>query len=487
MSIVFNRKIEILLTKEDSFSLDGQSKICNWLYNQLVQATREDYQNGSPLKLLEGRNLRDYATSMKKEYPFLRAVHSSPLKNTALRLKDAYDRLFHQQTGYPKFRSWKEKWFSLYFDEPNKGFKLVDSKTIQISLGKNEQGEQMRITGSLKEPFSVKQNEEIKTFRMCKQQGNRFYGIFTIERRTEHEKEVKKVEKNIKKMKREFLNTYSIAKRNPKKENKTKKKSNIAYPVFPKGTKWVSLDPNHKNFFVAVDDQGISYEMSTLFQTKYWDQKIDQIKSKRDRCTRKSIQHTTEYGTAYWQPSRRWSRYNRTLNQAYNTRREQIKVSLYSMSHWLFDQYDVVFIGDYTPTNETATSKKMKRSMLNQEHIGQFRNILKWVAVKRGKQCVVVDEKNTTKECAVCGHKEKKEPAIRSFTCVSCGYTIVRDLNSAINIAKKTSILSGSDWVTEWKLDTITYAVRYDLFAANHAKPIVPIRKDGAKKLNPAV
>ena len=143
----------------------------------------------------------------------------------------------YQQNGYPKFRSWKEKWFSLYFDEPNKGFKLVDSKTIQISFGKNEQGEQMRITGSLKEPFSFKQNEVIKTFRMCKQQGNRFYGIFTIERRTEHEKEVKKVEKNIKKMKREFLNTYSIAKRSPKKKNKTKKKSNIDYPVFSKGTK----------------------------------------------------------------------------------------------------------------------------------------------------------------------------------------------------------------------------------------------------------
>ena len=69
MSIVFNRKTEILLTKEDSLSLDGQSKICNWLYNQLVQAIREDYQNSSPLKLVEGRNLRDYATSMKKSTP----------------------------------------------------------------------------------------------------------------------------------------------------------------------------------------------------------------------------------------------------------------------------------------------------------------------------------------------------------------------------------------------------------------------------------
>ncbi|MFB5284736.1 hypothetical protein, partial [Peribacillus sp. Hz7] len=60
-----------------------------------------------------------------------------------------------------------------------------------------------------------------------------------------------------------------------------------------------------------------------------------------------------------------------------------------------------------------------------------------------------------------------------------------RDVNSAINIAKKTSILSGSDWVAEWILDTTTYAVRYDLFTTSHKKPIVRIRNNGTKKLNP--
>ncbi|MFJ8257926.1 RNA-guided endonuclease InsQ/TnpB family protein [Peribacillus asahii] len=490
MSLVFNRKIEMFFKKEDEHSLDGQSKICNWLYNQLVQAARDDYEKGSPLELLRGRNLRDYATNMKESHPFLRTVHSSPLKNTALRLKDAYDRFFTKQNAYPKFRSWKEKWFSLYFDEPNKGFKLLDSKTIQISFGKNDKGQQIRISGSLKESFSLRECEEIKTFRVCKQQGNRFYGIFTIERYANGEKafilakkQEEKVCKQQEKEERERLKALGLEIPKPKKQKK--KKAKTEYPAFPEGTRWVSLDPNHKNFFVAVDYQGISYEMNKLYQTKYWDRKIDEIKSKRDVCNRKSRKGITTHGNSYWEPSIRWNRYNRALNKAYHTRREQIKVALYSMSHWLFDQYDVVLIGDYTPTNDTASLDNMKRSMLNQDHIGELRKILKWVAAKRGKQCVIVDEKNTTKECCVCGHKEKKEPEVRSFTCVICEHTIVRDVNSAINIAKKTSILSGSDWVAEWILDTTTYAVRYDLFTTSHKKPIVRIRNNGTKKLNP--
>ncbi|MFJ8246001.1 hypothetical protein [Peribacillus asahii] len=39
--------------------------------------------------------------------------------------------------------------------------------------------------------------------------------------------------------------------------------------------------------------------------------------------------------------------------------------------------------------------------------------------------------------------------------------------------------------VTEWILDTTAYAVRYDLFTTSHKKPIVRIRNNGTKKLNP--
>lgn len=110
---------------------------------------------------------------------------------------------------------------------------------------------------------------------------------------------------------------------------------------------------------------------------------------------------------------------------------------MYSIAHELYRRYDLVLIGDYTPTNGTAPFKNMKRSMLNQEKIGEFRDILEWVAVKKEKYYKMVNERNTTKECCVCGHKEKKPPDVRKFTCVSCGTTILRDSNASVNIGKK--------------------------------------------------
>ena len=112
---------------------------------------------------------------------------------------------------------------------------------------------------------------------------------------------------------------------------------------------------------------------------------------------------------------------------------------MYSISHELYKKYDLVIIGDYTPTNGTAKFKNMKRSMLNQEQIGSFRKTLKWIAEKEGKYYLMVNEKNTTKDCCICGHQKKKSPEIREFTCKNCNTTIMRDSNSAVNIAKKAN------------------------------------------------
>ena len=76
MSSTYNKKIEVDFKKEDIFILDGQSKICNWFYNQLLDACRNDYKyNGAAKKLLSGRNLRNYGTTLKEEYPFLNTVN----------------------------------------------------------------------------------------------------------------------------------------------------------------------------------------------------------------------------------------------------------------------------------------------------------------------------------------------------------------------------------------------------------------------------
>lgn len=406
--MIYNRKIEIIFDKETKLILDDQSKKCNWLYNKLLDIAREDYNNGNTLNLMNGRNLMDYVVKLKGENPFLYSVHSSPLKNVAIRLKDSYVRFFRGLSKIPHFRSYSQKWFSLYYDEANKGFKLKENKEIDISLGKikveekdkkgniKEKEKQLHIKGNLKEKLIYNKNGKIKTFRLCKDK-NRFYGVFTIE---EPDKELKRTQ--IK--------------------------------------RWISIDQNHKNFFVGVDYKGETYEFERLYGETYFDKKIDLVKSKRDKCLKRAKEKITEYGNKYYIPSKRYKRLNLALQRLYARRREQIKSNMYQIAHFLCKNYDEIIIGNYVPSKEVAKFDTMRRSMLNQSHIGEFRNILKWVSEKSAKLCKIVDEKDTTKKCCVCGDIEKKPPEIREFICKKCNSKILRDVNSAINIAKKGNI-----------------------------------------------
>lgn len=455
MSSIYNKKIEVEFKQEDTYILDGQSKICNWFYNQLLDACIKDYKyNGNAKKLLNGRNLRNYGTTLKDEYQFLNTVFSSALKEPSSRIKKAYDKFFKEGAGYPKYRSWKKKWFSLVFDEPNKGWEVKeDGKTLSISLGNipnlpKEKGKQNpSVLGTLKEKIELEENELFKTFSLVKQQG-KFYAIFTIEKCSIEELEFK-----------DAMSKY-------RKEYNLAKKEGLELPqkpvfeeqeiVVPKDCKWIALDPNHKNFFVGVDYKGDSIEFKKLQIVKYWDKVIDNLKSKRDICQKNYRKRKTENGTKYTVHSPRWNRINHALNIAYNKRREQIKTILYSISHELYRKYDLVVIGNYTPTKGTAKFKNMKRSMLNQEQIGSFRKILKWVAEKEGKYYLMVNEKNTTKDCCVCGNQEKKTPDVRKFTCNSCNTIIMRDSNSAINIAKKANFYLDIEKYKD-KLSMFTY------------------------------
>ena len=438
MSSIYTKKIEVEFKQEDTYILDGQSKICNWFYNQLLDACIKDYKyNGNAKKLLSGRNLRNYGTTLKDEHKFLNTVFSSVLKEPSSRIKKAYDKFFKEDAGYPKYRSWKKKWFSLVFDEPNKGWEVKeDGKTLSVSLGNipnlpKEKGKQNpSVLGTLKEKLELDENELLKTFSLVKQQG-KFYAIFTVEKCSIEELEFK-----------DIMSTYRKECNLAKKENRELPEKPVFEEqeiVIPQDCKWIALDPNHKNFFVGVDYKGDSIEFKKLQMVKYWDKVIDNLKSKRDVCQKNYRKRKTENGTKYTVHSPRWNRINHALNIAYNKRREQIKTALYSISHELYKKYDLVIIGDYTPTNGTAKFKNMKRSMLNQEQIGSFRKTLKWVAEKEGKYYLMVNEKNTTKDCCVCGNQEKKAPEIRKFTCNSCKTTIMRDSNSAVNIAKKAN------------------------------------------------
>jgi putative transposase len=400
-------KLEIDIDSQSAQVLDGQSKICNWLYNHLLAIGSElkkhfiGTKDPSAAKTVyTKRGLRNLIPSIKLKHQFLKVVHSSPLKNAALRLAEAIQAYQKSRqgkrkgakTGWPKFRSWKKKWFSLFYDEPGKGFKVEDGKLI-LSLGMEQDRKQRFLALVLKEANLLKERN-IRNLRITCELG-KYYAIFLVCKVLPEEKTINKV---------------------------------------------LALDPNHKNFAYGVDTDQEAMEIAAPLWLKNYDKRLDELTSKRARCNKKSKtisildEKGNPTGREFHKPSKRWSHYDSVIKKTLNKRREQTKTFMYTAAHVLFKKYDCVAIGDYTPHGEGDNSS-MRRSMNNRSLIGRWKGVLSWVANKSGKTFMEFDEKNTTRECNHCKKIESGgiPVSVRQWQCSGCQTIHIRDENAAIN------------------------------------------------------
>ena len=412
-------KIPLEVTVEQAAILDSQSKIANWLYNRLLETAntlRKQYREARAkgnqkradeisLTLYTQHGLRNLIPELKAASPFVKAVYSSVLKNAALRLSKAIGDYQDSQHGrrqgkpvnWPRFRAWKRKWFSLQYDEPWKGYTL-SGRELRLALGQNAAGKQLSVQVTLAEPLpSWVNHEHIRQCRIVKE-GHLFSVVFTIERMLPNGK-----------------------------------------PLRP--DKIVALDPNHQNCAYAVGTDGKATEIHNPYFLEILDKRIDQLKSKRDRCKKKSRLMTREDGSKFWLPSHRWLMLNAHLQDLYRIRREQTKQFLYTVANRLYRDYDAVGMGDYVPHGGGIT-KKMRRAMNNQSLNGRLKHVLAWVALRSGKQYLEWEESGSTRTCHDCGYvvADGIPPEISEWHCPgeSCTSHHIRDENAARNGLTRT-------------------------------------------------
>ena len=410
--------------------MDGQSRICNWVYNHLLDRATElrrdvvqTQKSESAKTLYSPRGLRNLLPEIKALHPFVKTVHSSPVKNAALRLSEtikAYQKSKKGKrkgnpVGWPRYHSWKNDWFSLLFDEPGKGFK-IENNTLILSLGTGEDRKRRSVHLPI---IGVKalQGKEIRTLRIIKELGV-FYAVFTVR---------------------------------------------VSVPKHKQITKVLALDPNHKNFAYGVDAKGIAIEIESPDWLMNYDRRLDELRAMRDHCNRKSKeclvldQAGKPTGKTYWKPSKGWEKRNRTLIRALQKRRDQTKTFLFTLAHSMCKKYDCIGIGDYAPHGNGVTTK-MRRAMNNRSLIGRFKPILSWVALKSGKTVLQYDETGTTRTCHQCGYVMEGgiHPSVRHWRCPACSSENDRDENAAKNGLRKVlkdlkkdgtivSSVSGSD------------------------------------------
>src|SRR5919199_298913 len=104
----------------------------------------------------------------------------------------------------------------------------------------------------------------------------------------------------------------------------------------------------------------------------------------------------------------------------------------WKLAHELTNKFDVLCF-------EALNLKGMQRlwgRKVNDLALGDFLQILEWVAKKKGKRVIYIDRwYPSTKTCSCCGHVlDELELDIRRWRCPSCHNVNDRDTNAAINI-----------------------------------------------------
>ena len=136
-TVIKGYKYRIYPTKEQEIQLAKTFGCCRFVYNQMLAKKIEFYKTEK--KSLSKFDSKKYMTNqLKKEYPWLKEVDKFALENSIFNLQDAYQKFFKEHTGFPKFKSKHNHYYSYTTNFTNNNIKvLFDDNLVQLpKLGK---------------------------------------------------------------------------------------------------------------------------------------------------------------------------------------------------------------------------------------------------------------------------------------------------------------------------------------------------------------
>ena len=97
---------------------------------------------------------------------------------------------------------------------------------------------------------------------------------------------------------------------------------------------------------------------------------------------------------------------------------------------------------ELTHINARSTVRKAQRDSRSRWAFSQLRQFIAYKVMLAGVPLVIIDPKNTSRQCSACGHIAKSNRPTRSeFCCVLCGDSENADLNAAKNIRNRAAII----------------------------------------------
>jgi putative transposase len=204
-------------------------------------------------------------------------------------------------------------------------------------------------------------------------------------------------------------------------------------PAHPGGT--VAFDLGIKTLATGVTEQGRIYRIGGFKGHHWYNRQLDKIRSKRGRCQKRSRRyvHLSQV-------------YQRVSERKRNKQRDCLHKASHVIAHRLVES--TVVIGDLSQRQMVMKAhqdknaqqrRRLHRAVFNDWGLYRFAQMLEYKCLRFGKDLHRIDERYTSKDCSVCGHRQDMPLWKRTYRCgnPNCRLVIDRDENSAINIRER--------------------------------------------------
>lgn len=131
-TIIKGFKYRIYPTEEQKIQLNKTFGCVRFVYNQILAKKIDLYKIEG--KSISKTNCNNYCNrELKKGYPWLKEVDKFALTNSIYNLDNAYQKFFTEHTGFPKFKSKKNHYYSYTTNFTNNNIKVdFDNNRIQL-------------------------------------------------------------------------------------------------------------------------------------------------------------------------------------------------------------------------------------------------------------------------------------------------------------------------------------------------------------------
>ena len=373
------QQIRIFPTPAQEAVLWKLSEKCRLIYNFALAERRDAYRH--KIKGVNYRKQQNDLPMIKAHYPEYRWVYSKVLQYTLRSLAADYESFFalrkngHADARPPRFKG-KQYFTTMVYNQS--GFKLEHGK---ISFSHSYNGVPLEF--ALPEKFSF-DDMQVKQVAISTQRKRYFVTI-----------------------------TYQVEE-----------------PPYVDNGRYQAIDLGVTHIVTAVNSQGKFLMVKNQRPDKYWNPKIAKVQARRDRCKKFS---------------NRWKLFNR-IKRKYEWKRDaQLKDFQHTLSTKLVNntKANTLIVGELA-VKAMAQSTKVPNSMRsglnratqNTGTLGRFVQFLTYKSKRVGKRLIEFDERNTSRECYVCGKLHYMPIWQRVMNC-ECGNVIARDKNSCVVLMKR--------------------------------------------------